>query len=207
MAKESKPIRPMEIFTSLDLEMAQPSGRIIQLGMCVGNIRTGQIFDKISVFINPHEKLSQFIMDLTHITQEDVDSGVSLEEGYRKLQKMHEHYLAERNPLTWGGGDSSELIKQLKEENPNFEGWCFGRRWIDVKTLFISWRLANEKPIQGGLAKSMIKVGLNFQGAKHNATDDAINTFRMYCKMLEMLKDKSTGDQEPSEASDQQSQS
>lgn len=168
--------------------MAQPSKKIIQIGACTGNIVTGEIFEKLSVFINPHEQLTQKIIDLTHITQEDVDGGVTLEEGYRKLQAMHEKHKGFVNPLTWGGGDSIELLTQLQKENTAFQGWCFGRRWIDTKTLFVSWRIANGQQIQGGLAKSMVKLGLKFEGKKHNGLDDAVNTFLMYSKLLTLLK-------------------
>lgn len=184
-------MKPIEVFTSLDLEMSQPSKKIIQIGACVGNINTGQIFEKLSIYVNPNEHISPYITNLTKITQQDVDNGLTLEEAYRKLQRMHENYDSFINPITWGGGDSQELLDQLKQENPNFEGWCFGRRWIDVKTLFVSWRLANKQPIQGGLAKSMTKVGLKFFGQKHNAQSDAENTFLMYIKMLEIMKNAS----------------
>jgi inhibitor of KinA sporulation pathway (predicted exonuclease) len=181
--------KPIEIFTALDLEMNQPSKKIIQIGACVGNIKTGQIFKKLSIFVNPNEHINPFITELTKITQEDVDNGYTLEEAYRKLQKMHENYGAFVNCATWGGGDSQELLQQLQQENPHFEGWCFGRRWIDTKTLFVSWRFSQGQPIQGGLAKSMTKVGLRFEGQKHNAMDDAVNTFKMYCKMLSLFKE------------------
>lgn len=184
-------MKPIEVFTSLDLEMNQPSKKIIQIGACVGNIKTGQIFEKLRVYINPNEHLNPMITDLTKITQDDVNRGLTLEEGYRKLQKMHENYSSFVNAITWGGGDSQELGNQIKEENPHFEGWCFGRRWIDTKTLFVSWRFANGQPIQGGLARSMVKVGLKFEGQKHDAQDDAVNTFRMYIEMLKIMKDGS----------------
>ena len=80
--------KPIEIFTALDLEMNQPSKKIIQIGACVGNISTGQIFEKLSVFVNPQERISSYITNLTKITQEDVDCGFTLEEAYRKLQKI-----------------------------------------------------------------------------------------------------------------------
>ena len=179
----------IEVFTSIDLEMNQPSQKIIQIGACVGNIRTGQVFEKLSVFVNPLEKINPYITELTKITDSDVDHGLTLEEAYNKLRKMHENYSAFVNPITWGGGDSQEMLNQLKQENPNFEGWCFGRRWIDTKTLFVSWRFARGEPIQGGLARSMTKLGLKFEGQKHNATDDAVNTFRMYCAMLKKFRE------------------
>lgn len=179
----------IEVFTTIDLELNQPSEKIIQIGACVGNIKTGQIFEKLCVHVNPGEHLNPFITDLTKITQQDVDNGLPLEEAYRKLQRMHENYSAFVNPITWGGGDSLELLNQLKKENPHFEGWCFGRRWIDTKSLFVSWRFARGEPIQGGLARSMTKLNLKFEGQKHNAQDDAVNTFRMYCAMLKKFRE------------------
>ena len=180
--------KPIEIFTSLDLEMAQPSGAIIQIGAVVGNIKTGEILETLCVNVNPYEQLTPFIIDLTGITQEDVDNGVSLEEAFEKLRELHLKYKSFVNPIVWGGGDSSELIQQVKAKNPEKSLNIFGRRWIDVKTLFVSWRFANGQPIQGGLAKSMTKVGLKFDGRKHNAMSDALNTFHMYRAMLDMLK-------------------
>lgn len=183
-------MNPIEIFTSLDLEMNQPSGSIVSIGAVIGNINTGQILDKLHVYVNPGEHLNPGITQLTKITQRDVDNGLSLEEAYLRLKRMHENYFSFVNCIVWGGGDSHELLKQLKEKNPNFTDWCFGRRWIDTKTLYISWRLANGKAIQGGLARSMTKAGLKFQGQKHNALDDAENTFRMYVKLLCLLKNE-----------------
>jgi inhibitor of KinA sporulation pathway (predicted exonuclease) len=183
----NKEFKPFEIFTSLDLEMNQPSGRIIQVGAVVGNIFTGEILDRLSVFVNPHEELNPEIIKLTKIKQEQADNGVTLEEAYHQLKSMHLKHKSFVNCITWGGGDSKELGDQLKAENPNFTGWCFGRRWIDVKTLFVSWRFANRQPIQGGLARSMAKIGLNYQGHAHDARWDAENTFHAYRKMLELL--------------------
>lgn len=166
--------------------MAQPSGKIISVGAVVGNIKTGEILENFHEFVNPKEKLTPFITELTKIKQSDVDSAGTLMDAYLGLKAVHKNHNSFINPITWGGGDSQEVGKQLRSEYgaiENFE-WCFGRRWIDVKTLFVSWRFANGQAIQGGLARSMTKVGLKFEGQKHNARDDAFNTFRMYRKML-----------------------
>lgn len=184
-------VKPLEIFTSLDLEMNQPSGKIISIGAVVGNIVTGDILERANIFVNPKERINPGITELTKITQEDVNNGDTLQSAYNKLRFIHKRYGSMINPLVWGGGDSQELLSQLLVENPQFNKeneWCFGRRWIDVKTLFISWRLANGKQIQGGLAKSMTKLGLAFKGQKHNSLDDAENTFHMYRKLLCLLK-------------------
>lgn len=181
--------KPIEIFTSLDLELNQreTGAKIIEIGAVTGNIKTGEILDTLSVFINPQEELTPMILQLTGIKQSDVDSGVTLEQGYRLLENMHKRHSAFVNPVTWGGGDSQELLAQLKAENPQFQGWCFGRRWIDSKTLFVSWRIAQGLPIKGGLKNSCAKLGVRFHGPAHRAERDAYNTFFAYKKLLEII--------------------
>lgn len=188
-------------FLAVDLELNQPSNTIIQIGACVGDIETGQVIDKISLIVNPHEQLGycnggdndgKTITDLTGITQQDVDNGMELLDAYDQFVEFAQKYDVFVNPLTWGGGDIEEIRQQVlkKLESPRTIKWPFGRRWIDVKTLFVSWRFANNEPIKGGLARSMVKVGLAFQGRKHDAMDDAVNTFRIYAKLLEFLRNK-----------------
>ena len=62
-------------FLALDLEMNQPSGKIIQVGIAIGsaNDRRDQYITK-KWYINPNEPLDQFIIDLTGITQSDISS-------------------------------------------------------------------------------------------------------------------------------------
>lgn len=180
--------KPDEIFTCLDLEMNQPSGTIIQIGAVVGNITTGEILERLSIYVHTDEILREDIVKLTKIHQEDVDNGIELIDAYRELKRMHKNHHAFVNPVTWGGGDSLELLQQLQAKYPGFDGWPFGRRWIDVKTLFLGWRIANRKPLQGGLARSMAKVNVQFNGHAHDARWDAENTFHMFRKMLEIVK-------------------
>lgn len=166
--------------------MNQPSGSIIQIGAVTANLYTGEILEKLSVIINPRERISPYITNLTHITQEQVDAGKSLVEGYIQLREMHLKHNAFMNPITWGGGDSQELLDQLTYGGLLAEPveWCFGRRWIDVKTMHVAKQLANCKPVQGGLARSMTKYGLTFQGTKHDALDDALNTFLLFRHLI-----------------------
>lgn len=187
MSKERSPT----IFTSLDLEMNQPSGRIIQIGAVVGNINTGKIVDRFRLYINPMEELSGFITSLTGIKQEDVDNGASLMDGYAQLVKFHKQNNSFINPVTWGGGDAEELKRQMHGIYGinSTQDWPFGRRWIDVKTLYVTYRAANGRQLSGGLAKAMTKFGLCFDGRKHDAESDALNTFRFYCELLTFFRE------------------
>ena len=59
---------------------------------------------------------------------------------------------------------------------------------MNCKTVVQAILTARGVKTQGGLAKSMNKFGLSFQGTKHRADDDALNTMRIYFKLLEILK-------------------
>lgn len=184
-----------DIYLSLDLEMEQPSQEIIQIGACVGNIKTGEILGTIRIYTIPFLPLSSFITQLTGITQEIMDEkGLPLIEGYKQLVTFKDSFKdVNCNAITWGGGDTLELKTQVfAEYNKTTPGpglaWPFGRRWVDIKTWFQFRQLAKDEKQQAGLAKAMIKCGLNFKGRKHDAMDDAVNTFRLAHKLVEDFK-------------------
>ena len=162
---------------SLDLELNQPSGTIIQVGAVVGNLETGEILERYSAIRKTNEKIDERIQKLTGITDEKIKEGISLIQIYTDLETIHKKYKCFRNPVTWGGGDSEELRLQVFKTPEDF---VFGRRWIDAKTLFLSFMFANSNPQQAGLSKAMAKLGLQFKGKKHDAKDDAFNAFIIY---------------------------
>jgi len=172
-----------ELVVALDLELNQPSGRIVQIGAVLGNLRTGEVVSHFDAKVNPEEPFSSRIAELTGIGALELESAPSLAVAGEALAAWLTPRDSVRilNPLTWGGDDTVVLREQLGLSQ---ERWMFGRRWIDVKTLYVAWRMAQYKEISGGLAKAMTKLGLAFQGRKHNALDDALNTFRMYRALL-----------------------
>lgn len=178
------------MIVSLDLEYNQPSRKLIQIGAVVGDLTTGNVVDRFSIFINPGESLAPEIVQLCGIKQSDVDSAPDIKEAYRQLTYWLQPYAGQRslNPLTWGGGDSEDLRQAVGLDREDRAAWVFGRRWTDVKTVFIAWRAAHQRPGDGGLAKSMTKLGLAFQGRRHNALDDAENTFITYMALLAQFK-------------------
>lgn len=176
---------------SLDLENNQPSGSIIQVGCVVGNLATGKILEEYSAYINIGEAIDPFITNLTGIKQEDVDNGISLFTAYEKLKELHiKHGCRNRGcVLTWGIGDMRCLRESLHLDE---EAFYFGRRFIDVKTVFISYQWANDLKHQAGLAKALTKVGLCFDGKKHDGKADAKNTFIIFRELLRRIKNEST---------------
>lgn len=173
------------LFVAVDLEFNQPSGALIQVGAVIGDVRTGTEVARFCSLVNPNEDLNPRIEELCRISPVELSAASSLSEVFERFQAWLTPFDAERhlNPLTWGGADGHTFCEKAGQP-----AVVFGRRWIDVKTLFTGYSLANGRPGHGGLASSMRAVGLRFQGQKHNAADDAANTFLMFHRLLQLLK-------------------
>jgi inhibitor of KinA sporulation pathway (predicted exonuclease) len=178
-----------EIFCALDLEFNQQedaqgnrSSKIIQIGICIGNIFTSAIYEKRRWYVNIDEALNPRIVRLTGVTEDHLSRmGMPLDRAYKELCSVLAFYDCERNPITWGGNDGAELRRQLGLSEDEF---VFGRCFFDMRTVLQWYCLSRGIKKQSGLAKSMLKVGLKFDGRKHDAMDDASNTFRIACKLL-----------------------
>jgi inhibitor of KinA sporulation pathway (predicted exonuclease) len=176
------------IFLSLDLEMAQPSGKIIEVGYCVGDTHApvGEVMHKASYFVDPREPLSQEIIDLTGITDAMIaENNHPLWYAHEAMVTHAQGFGCSRNLITWGSNDGDCLRTQMG--NPaNF--W-FAPIVHDVKKVYQFVRQAKGLGTQSGLAKSMVKLGLQFKGKKHRAMDDALNTLFVAQFLTQKLKE------------------
>ena len=172
-------------FLALDLESNQPSGKIIQVGIAIGDKNTR--FEDYVVrkwYIDPQEPISEFINDLTGITDADIRAeSYSHDYVARELSELIKEHKCFVSPVQWGGGDSVELLAEFCKNHVDFPH--FGRRWIDVKTFYTYLMLTRGKAPSGGLASAMSHFKLHFKGAAHRADVDAQNTLALFFKLLE----------------------
>lgn len=179
-------------FISLDLELnnaqdgSTPVPKIIQVGISIGNMnQDSEQFLIKKWYLDPQEPIFPFIEELTGITDNDIKNyAVSHSQCALELSELINEYKPFINPIVWGGGDSVELLAEFRERDIHFPH--FGRRWIDVKTIFtyLNWS-KGKTSAKSSLNSGLVAFKMKFQGTPHRADDDARNTLILFFKMLE----------------------
>lgn len=177
------PLRDIK-YCALDLELNQlQTPKIIQVGIAIGSpIRPNDI-QTYSWYLDPQEPIIPFIQNLTGITDEIIQEKavthktLALELG--EILNSHQCFV---NPICWGGSDASELKDEFEERNIHFP--FFGRRIIDVKTIYVFLEMINGRSPAGGLRKSMNRYKIPFNGIPHRADVDAENTLRFFFHLM-----------------------
>ncbi len=176
----------MQNFIALDLELTQPTRKIIQVGVCIGNQDNEKEWVVKKWFIDPEEPISQDIFALTGISDSDISQfSQPLQEIADELSALITEHQCFVNPITWGAGDSAELLELFHSNNIPFKH--FGRRWLDVKTMHTFLKLSKNKTgnsASGGLASCMGQYKLQFSGKAHRADIDAFNTLKFYFHLI-----------------------
>lgn len=175
-------------YFALDLELNNKKDRtipkIIQVGIAIGSPLRPEDIQSYSWFLDPEDPIEPFITELTGITDDIIqEKSVSHEvvaQEFGELLKVNNVF---PNPITWGQGDAEELKNEFRARNIDFP--FFGRRIIDVKTIYVFLEMVNGRSPAGGLSKSMGRYKIPFNGKSHRADVDAVNTLRFYFYLLQ----------------------
>lgn len=175
-------------YLALDLEMNKDDQdnltKIIQVGVAIGNIYEPEKIQKYSWLVDPKEKISPYITELTGITDDMIkNDSTSLSEIASQIKALISEFNTFVNPVQWGLGDAEMLLKEFKEAEIPID--FFGRRVIDVKMIYLYLELTNGRSPAGGLASSMGKYKIRFEGKAHRADVDAYNTLRFFFHLIQ----------------------
>lgn len=177
-------------YLALDLELnnapdgSTPNPKIIQVGVAIGSMNQPKNEWLVKHwFVKVNEPIYPFITELTGITNEDIKQyGMTHYEIGKELSNLINENGVFTNPVTWGGGDSTELKSEFEVNGIHFPH--FGRRWVDVKTWYVLHMLSKGKNPKGGLSSAMAEFGLKFEGEAHRADVDAFNTLALFFAIL-----------------------
>lgn len=174
-------------YLAIDLELnSKQDGttpRIIEVGIAIGSpVRPDEIVS-VNWYLNPDEPITPFITKLTGIDDATIQSySVKHEVVAKELGALIKSYNCFTNPVVWGGGgegnDATELKDEFRERDIDFP--FFGRRVVDVKTLYVFKQLTKGKNPNGGLKSALGSNKMKFKGTPHRAADDAYNTLLLF---------------------------
>lgn len=176
-------------------EPAPQPQEIIEFPIVVVEVATGNVVDEFHTFVRPtaHPKLYPFCTQLTGITQEQVDSGVTIDEALDRAADFVVKYNEHPNSaciVTCGHWDlRTALRNECRDKHIKIPS--IFRRWINVKLVFQEY--LNSKQVSGktkrsapqlGMAGMLDELGIKLVGHHHSGIDDARNIARIVAALL-----------------------
>lgn len=159
-------------------ETAAKTSEIIEVGICVLDVLTGEITKPQGIIVKPiASEISPFCEQLTGITQEMVDAGVTFESAIKTM--VSDYSINDRIVAAYGNYDRNKLKQECARYGIEFS---IDHTYLNVSALAIL-KLKTGKRL--GLDQACEMFGLPFEGRMHRGVDDA----QMIAKVLwEIIK-------------------
>jgi len=175
MAKQLDKILVIDL-ESTCWEGEPPEGQvseIIEIGLCILDVKTGQREDKEGILVKPTQsEVSPFCTKLTTITPEMIaNEGIDLQEACRILKKKYASQ--QRTWGSWGDYDRRQFERNCKRRGI---GYPFGITHVNFKNLFA---LKHKLERECGLDMATEMMGWELEGTHHRGIDDAWNIARL----------------------------
>jgi inhibitor of KinA sporulation pathway (predicted exonuclease) len=154
---------------------------IIEIGICLLNVMTGQRIKKQSILVRPeHSTVSEFCTRLTTLTQAQVAQGVSFYEACQRIQQ--EYKTRDRTWASYGDYDRVQFQRQCERTGVAYP---FNRTHLNVKNLLaLALNLSHEV----GLDRGLQLVDLPMEGTHHRGHDDAWNIAAILAHLLDRFR-------------------
>lgn len=157
---------------------AGQSAEIIEIGVCVLDIQSGQRVARQSLLVKPeHSEVSPFCTELTTLTQAQVErEGIPFEHACKVLRRKFR--AGDRTWASYGDYDRRQFERQCQARGIMYP---FGPTHINVKNLV---GLFYGLPGEVGMIQALALMDLPLEGTHHRGVDDAWNTALILSKLL-----------------------
>jgi inhibitor of KinA sporulation pathway (predicted exonuclease) len=168
-----------------DLEMTNRLSEIIEIGAIRMKLVDGELvlLDTFQSFVQPKmDKLNTRITNLTGITNKDLISAPTYTEAiesFRTWIGFEDYYLC-----SWGPEDKWALITDSTFHQTDIE-WIINHNDLQFHFSILH---DSEKGFRYGLSRALQTLELSYEGSKHRALDDAINTARILNKIFNKVE-------------------
>jgi len=160
-----------------DKEKTRKESEIIEVGVCFLDVKTGEITHNRGIIVKPeNSEVSEFCTELTTLTQDDVDNGISFRYACEFLMKEYQS-----RKRTWASYGQYDWFQFRKECENKYVPYPFSSCHINVKNLFA---LKNKLKREKGMAKALGMANIKLEGTHHRGKDDAYNIAKILRKIL-----------------------
>lgn len=150
---------------------------IIEIGVCSVDVATGERLARHDILFRPEtSRVSAFCTQLTTLTQQQADSGVTFEEACTTLKSRY--LTKERLWASYGDYDRRQFERQCLARDVSYP---FGPSHLNVKTLFA---LVHGLPREVGMDAALEQLSLPLEGTHHRAGDDAWNIALILARLV-----------------------
>ena len=154
---------------------------IIEIGLAVVDITTMKIVENDTILVKPqYSTISEFCTELTTLTQEQVDQGISFPEACQKLKQFFKS--KDRTFISWGDYDRKMFERNCETWYINYP---FGPRHLNLKN---SFALLHGLDHELGMDAALSMLGLKLEGIHHRGIDDAKNIANIFTHMLQTFR-------------------
>lgn len=150
---------------------------IIEIGLTVVDLDQVTRLSKHRILVRPQRsRVSAFCTELTSLTQEEVDQGVTFAEACRILAR--DHHAGTTQWASWGDYDRNQFTRQCRHTNTAYP---FSGNHTNAKLRFTK---ANNLRKQPGMAQALELAGLPLEGRHHRGDDDSWNIAALVLHLL-----------------------
>jgi inhibitor of KinA sporulation pathway (predicted exonuclease) len=153
------------------------SSEIIEIGLCILDVATGERSDTQGILIKPQRStLSDYCQKLTTITLEMLADAPGFSEACGLLVETYDS-----NQRTWASYGDYDRLKVMQQCEDWGVPYPFGRSHINVKNLFALQRGLKHEV---GLQRATALLDMPFEGTIHRGVDDAWNIAAVLDRVL-----------------------
>lgn len=188
-AEAEKEVMLAEYYVVIDFEatceknnrMPTNNREIIEFAAVLLNKRTLLIEDEFTMFVKPvvNPKLTEYCMELTSISQDDIDEAFSFGTVLAQFKRWLDRSEGKKTFCSWGTYDKKQLLLDCERHNVKYP---FNKDHVDIRKLFSTIKGYKRKY---SLSSALKRFKMEFQGTKHRGIDDARNIAYVYARLLE----------------------
>lgn len=165
-------------------EGSPPPGQeneIIEIGIACLDAATLKPLEKRSILVRPERSaVSPFCTQLTTLTQDQVDQGISFSAACAILKD--DYAARSRTWASYGDYDRRQFTRQCESRQVAIP---FGVSHLNIKNLFA---LIHGLPHEVGMAEALQQLGIPLEGTHHRGIDDAWNIAHILAALLKRMR-------------------